>query len=111
MERNLSAFEVLGYGMDDGTRHGFVPGDKLIALHFSLSDFKDSIDGNLGSFWVIQVGTSILVRQIVEYANDTIKCHSLNPNGQYPDAFIKVEDVTKIYKVIQKQEKAVHNKV
>ena len=100
METNLSAFEILGDSMDDGTRRSFAPGDKLIVEPFNINDFKDSIGSDLGSFWVIQVGTCILVRQIVEYANDTIKCHSLNP--------IKIEDITKIYRVIQKQEKAVH---
>ncbi|MFQ9070417.1 MAG: helix-turn-helix transcriptional regulator [Bacteroides stercoris] len=108
METNLSAFEILGDSMDDGTRRSFAPGDELIVEPFNINDFKDSIGSDLGSFWVIQVGTCILVRQIVEYANDTIKCHSLNPNGQYPDVLIKIEDITKIYRVIQKQEKAVH---
>ena len=108
METNLSAFEVLGDSMDDGPRRSFAPGSKLITLPFNINDFKDSIGSDLGSFWVIQVGTSILVRQIVEYANDTIKCHSLNPNGQYPDVLINVGDITKIYRVIQKQGKIVH---
>lgn len=108
METNLSAFEILGDSMNDGTRHSFAPGDKLIVDPFNINDFKDSIGNDLGSFWVIQVGKSILVRQIVEYANNTIKCHSLNPNGQFPDVLINVGDITKIYRVIQKQGKIVH---
>ena len=53
---------------------------------------------------------SIRIRRTFQLVstNDTIKCHSLNPNGQYPDVLIKIEDITKIYRVIQKQEKAVH---
>lgn len=43
METNLSAFEILGDSMDDGTRHSFAPGSKLITLPFNINDFKDSI--------------------------------------------------------------------
>ena len=75
METNLSAFEILGDSMDDGTRRSFAPGDKLIVEPFNINDFKDSIGSDLGSFWVIQVGTCILVRQIVEYW----KIHSYLP--------------------------------
>ena len=107
METNLSAFEILGDSMNDGTRRSFAPGDKLIVEPFNINDFKDSIGSDLGSFWVIQVGTCILVRQIVEYADNVIKCHSLNLNGQYPDILIKIEDITKIYRIIQKQGKPI----
>ena len=43
METNLSAFEVLGDSMDDGTRRSFAPGSKLITQSFNINDFKDSI--------------------------------------------------------------------
>lgn len=50
METNLSAFEILGDSMDDGTRRSFAPGDKLIVEPFNINDFKDSIGSDLGSF-------------------------------------------------------------
>ncbi|EIY25958.1 hypothetical protein HMPREF1062_04300 [Bacteroides cellulosilyticus CL02T12C19] len=108
MKTNVLAFEVTSDSMDNGTRFSFAPGDKLIAQSFSISDFRNSIGNDLNSFWVIELKNGVLVRQIVEYANDTIKCHSLNTNGQYPDAFIKVEDVIKMYRVMQLQRKPIH---
>ena len=107
-ETDLLAFKIVGDSMNDGTRSGFEPGDKLIVQPFSIGDFRNSIGNDLNSFWVIEMKKGVLVRQIVEYANDTIKCHPLNSFEQYPDAFIKVEDITKVYRVLQVQHKPIH---
>lgn len=101
MKTDLLAFEVVGDSMDDGTRFSFKNGDRLIVQLFDISDFRNSINNDLKSFWVIEVEQGILFRQIVEYDNDTVKCHSLNTNGQYPDTFIKIEDIAKVYRVVQ----------
>lgn len=101
MKTDLLAFEVTGNSMDNGTRFSFEEGDILIVQLFKINDFRNSINNDLNSFWVIEVEQGILFRQIVEHDNDTVKCHSLNTNGQYPDAFIKVEDIAKVYRVVQ----------
>lgn len=110
MKTDLLAFEVVSNSMDNGTRSSFEEGDRLIVQLFDISDFRDSIGNDLNSFWVIEVGQEILFREIVGYnsRHDMIKCHSLNTNGQYPDAFIKVENITKVYRVVQVQYKPIH---
>ena len=103
MKTDLLAFEVIGNSMDNGTRSSFEEGDRLIVRPFDINDFRNSINNDLNSFWIIEVEQVILFRQIVEYdsRHDMIKCHFLNTNGQYPDAFIKIEDITKAYRVVQ----------
>lgn len=110
MSIDLLAFEVVGNSMDNSTRSSFEEGDKLVVQPFDISDFRNSIGNDLNSFWVIEVGQGILFREIVGYdsRHDMIKCHSLNTNGQYPDAFIKVENITKVYRVVQVQCKPIH---
>lgn len=108
MKTNLLAFEVTCDSMDDGTRSSFEPGDKLIVQSFSISDFRNSISNDLNSFWVIELKNGVLVRQIVEYANDTIKCHPLNSSEQYPDTFIEIGNIVKMYRVMQLQRKPIH---
>lgn len=107
MKTNVLAFEVTSDSMDDGTRSGFEPGDKLIVQSFSISDFRNSIGNDLNSFWVIELKNGVLVRQIVEYANDTIKCHPLNSSEQYTDTFIEIENIVKMYRVMQLQRKPI----
>lgn len=110
MKTDLLAFEVVGNSMDNGTRSSFEEGDKLVVQLFDISDFRNSIGNDLNSFWVIEIKKGTLFKQIIEYdsRHDMIKCHSLNTNGQYPDAFIKVEDITKVYRVVQVQYKPIH---
>lgn len=108
MKTNLLAFEVTSDSMDNGTRFSFAPGDKLIVQSFSISDFRNSIGNDLNSFWVIELKNGVLVRQIVEYANDTIKCHPLNSSAQYPDTFIEIGNIVKMYRVMQLQRKPIH---
>lgn len=110
MKTDLLAFEVVGNSMDNGTRSSFEEGDKLVVQLFDISDFRNSIGNDLNSFWVIEIKKGTLFKQIIGYdsRHDMIKCHSLNTNGQYPDAFIKVEDITKVYRVVQVQYKPIH---
>lgn len=109
-ETDLLAFEVVGNSMDNGTRSSFEEGDKLVVRPFDINDFRNAIGNDLNTFWIIEINQSTLFKQIIEYDSkyDMIKCHSLNTNGQYPDAFIKVEDITKVYRVVQVQYKPIH---
>lgn len=110
MKTDLLAFEVVGNSMDNGTRSSFEEGGKLVVQLFDISDFRNSIGNDLNSFWVIEIKKGTLFKQIIEYdsRHDMIKCHSLNTNGQYPDTFIKIEDITKVYRVVQVQYKPIH---
>lgn len=109
-ETGLFIFEVVGNNMNDGTRSSFEDGDKLIVQLFNINDFRSKIDSDLNSFWIIETGASILLKQIIEYdkPHDTIKYHSLN-TAQCPDALIKVESITKIYRVMQRQSRIIHH--
>ena len=107
MKTDVLAFEVTSDSMNDGTRSSFESGDKFIVTPCRISDFRNSIGNDLNSFWVIEMKKGVLVRQIVEYVNDTIKCHSLSSSGQYPDTFIEIENITKMYRVMQLQRKPI----
>ncbi len=109
-EANLLAFQVVGDGMDDGTRQSFEHGDKLIVEPVSIDSFKQSIDNDLNSFWVIKVDESVLFKQITGYDHtcETITCHSLNPNGQYPDIFLRLDNIDQMYRVRENQRRIRH---
>lgn len=110
MKTDLLAFEVVGNSMNNGTRSSFEEGDKLIVQPFDINEFRNTIGKDLNSFWMIETEQGILFRQVVEYdsARDMIKSHQLNTNIQYPDTFIKIGSITKVYRVVQLQCKPIH---
>lgn len=102
-----AGFKVVDESMNDGTRDGFKNGDKLLVI--PVEDFRAVISSDLDSFWVIETGNRILLKQIVEYnkLSDTVTCHSLNPSPAFQDFQIEIKNIEKIYRVIQQQRKAV----
>lgn len=105
-----TAFQVVGDSMDNGTRSSFEDGDKLLTLPIDISEFRDTINDSLDSFWVIETKTGILLKQITEYnvSTDMITCHSLNPSADYSDYQIPIEHINKIYRVVQKQGRPIY---
>lgn len=106
-EANYShtVFNVAGDSMDNGMKDGFTDGNTLLVRTVNLNEFRDSIQDDLNSFWVIEVGSDTYFKQISEYnkSKNVIKCHSLN--SSYDDFFIEVENISKVHRVIRvKQE-------
>lgn len=107
--QEMIAFEVKGDSMDNGTRSSFEDGDRLMVKSFSIESFRNNINNDLNSFWVIETERGYLFRQIVEYDNtrDAIRCHSLNVSGQYQDVFVEIRNITKVGRVIESQPKVI----
>lgn len=106
-ESNLSAYKVIGNNMDNGKRTSFESGDKIIAKFVPVNEFRNSINDDLNSFWVITIEGSCLIRQITRYDedNDMIICHALNPG--YKDIVIRVDRIDEIRRVIYAEHKIV----
>lgn len=96
-----AAFRVVGDSMDNGLRDSFEDGDKLLVLPVSIEELKEGQSG----FWVLEVGSSILFKQITKYdrGSETIVCHSLNP--YYKDISVSVGQINKAYRVVQRRSK------
>lgn len=106
IEYAYTAFKVVGNSMDDGTRASFEEGDKLLVI--PVEDFRAVISIDLDSFWVIRSDNNILFKQITKYnePTDTITCHSLNPS--VADFHFQVNDIDKVYRVVQKQGRPIY---
>lgn len=106
IEYAYTAFEVVGDSMDDGTRSSFENSDKLLVI--PVEDFRTAITCDLDSFWVIETKNGILFKQIIDYSasTDTVTCHSLNTS--YSDYQVQVNDIDRIYKVVQKQGRPIY---
>lgn len=106
LEYAYTAFKVVGDSMDDSTRSSFEEGDKLLVI--PVEDFRTAISVDLDSFWVIEVKNGILFKQIIDYSasTDTVTCHSLNTS--YLDYQVQVNDIDKVYKVVQKQGRPIY---
>lgn len=107
IKHTYAAFKVVGDSMNDGTRDGFIDGDKLLVV--PVEDFRAVISSDLDSFWVIETENRILLKQITGYdeLSDTVTCHSLNPSTTFQDFQIQIKNIEKIYRVIQQQRKVV----
>lgn len=101
-KQTYAAFLVKGDSMSDETRNGFEDGSKIMTVVMSINDLKDAVSKNPAELWVIEVGNSILFRQIILYdqVNNTIVCHPLN--ADYKDTIIDLANISKVYKVVNK---------
>ncbi|NDV65036.1 hypothetical protein [Bacteroides sp. 224] len=107
---NYLAFEIKGDSMDDQTRFGFEPGDKVLARELDSIYWKDGLRLNKYPFWVIVYENSVMIKQIIHQnmENGDITCHSLNNSPEYSDFVINLNQVRKLYNVIQKKPRAVN---
>ena len=101
------AFRVEGDSMDDGTRHGFQPGDIVLVRELQRDDWAPRLHYGKWPYWVIVWGNCVRLKQIVaqDDAGTTITCHSLNPSPEYTDFTLRLTDVNRLFNVIRVQPK------
>lgn len=101
------AFRVEGDSMDDGTRHGFQPGDIVLVRELQRDDWAPRLHFGKWPYWVIVWGNCVRLKQIVaqDDAGTTITCHSLNPSPEYTDFTLRLTDVNRLFNVIRVQPK------
>lgn len=107
IEYSYTAFKVMGDSMDDGTRFSFENGDTIFTKPVEIDKFKSLINNDLGSFWVIKIGEEVLFKQVVQ-DNEIDGLHCCSLNKSYNDLFVKIEDISGLYRVMQKQPKPVY---
>lgn len=103
-KEKYTVLRVLGDSMDDGTRESFEDGDYIFTVPFDLNKIMDSLNDILDGFCAIETTNGILFRQVIGYDKPKgLHCHALNK--KYNDSFIKVEDITNLYRVASQQRK------
>lgn len=97
------AFVVDNDSMDNGTRDSFQKGDTVLVRELDRQDWKPSFHLNKWRFWVICFGNNIRIKEIVSQDMEagTITCHSLNPSPEYTDFSLSLDNVSRIFNVIQ----------
>lgn len=101
---NYMAFEIKGDSMDDDSRRSFVQGDIVLARELDKIHWKDGLRYEKYPFWIIVLEGTILCKQIIDQNIETgdITCHSLNPSPEYSDFTINLQQVCRIFNIIQK---------
>ena len=99
------AFRVEGDSMDDGTFNGFRPGDIVLVRELDRQDWAPKLHISKWPFWVICWGNCVRLKQIVGQTGDSITCHSLNPSPEYCDFTLRLDDVYRLFNVVQVQPK------
>lgn len=106
-EYQYTIFNVVGNSMDNGKRRSFEDGDTIYAKQVDTSDFVQTIQSDLNSYWVICTDNGALLRQVVSYDDESgIHCKALNT--QYDDLFVGLAEVRSIYRVMMLQPKTIY---
>ena len=108
LEKSYTVFTVTGNSMDNGKRKSFENGDTVYTHQFEIGEFKDTINDDLGSYWVIETESGIQFGQVVGLDSNRILCHKLNPD--YEDFNVELDSVITLYRVMKLQPKTVYYK-
>ena len=95
------AIEVAGESMDNGTRAGYIAGDILLCREVPQQHWRDKLHIKKWDFVIATKTDGVLVKQISKHnaATGDITLHSLNP--EYEDIQVNLNDVAKIFNVVQ----------
>lgn len=104
------SFEIKGDSMDNGTRESFEDGDKVLVRELDRIHWKDGLRYNKSPYWVIVFDSSVLIKQIIDQDINSgeITCHSLNNSPQYTDFKLKLDEIRKLYYVVQRKPRVVN---
>ena len=107
---NYLSFEVKGDSMDNGSRDSFEEGDRILVREVDKMYWKDGLRYNKFPYWVIVFDSSVLIKQIIDQDMETgeITCHSLSPSPQYSDFKLKLDEVRRLYNVVQKKPRSIN---
>lgn len=101
---NYQAFEIKGDSMDDDSKRSLSHGDVVNARELGYEHWKSKLHTKQYPNWIIVTDTTILCKQIIDQNIETgeITCHSLNPSPEYTDFTINLNDVRKLFNIVQK---------
>lgn len=107
---NYLSFEIKGESMDDGTRNSFEAGDHVLVRELNRIHWTDRLRYNDYPYWVVVFDSSVLIKQIIhqDLENGTITFHSLNPSPEYCDFQLSLNNIRKLYYVVQKKPRTVN---
>lgn len=97
------AFRVDGDSMDDGTRNGFARRDIVLVRELARDKWMPRLHFRQWPYWVIVFGNNVRIKQIVDQDEQTgaITLHSLNPSPEYTDFTLQLDQVSRLYNVVQ----------
>lgn len=98
-------FEIIGDSMDNGSRKSFERGDLVLVRELDKSDWMPKLRYDKWNFWVICWGNCVRLKQIVSQEGNIITLHSLNPSPEYTDFQIDLDNVSRLFNVIEKKPK------
>lgn len=98
------AFEIKGDSMDDDSKRSLSQGDIVRARELDRALWKQPLHVDSFPNWIIVLDNNILCKQIVEHdvVKGTIVCHSLNPSPEYTDFTVDLNDVIKLFNIVQR---------
>lgn len=101
---SYQAFEIKGDSMDDDSKRSLSHGDIVNARELGRDKWKSRLHTNQFPNWIIVTDNTILCKQIIKQNLDTgeITCHSLNPSPEYADFTINLDEVRKLFNIVQK---------
>lgn len=107
---NYLSFEVKGESMDNGMRESFEAGDRVLVRELNRTYWTDRLRYNDYPYWVVVFDSSVLIKEITnqDIENGIITFHSLNPSPEYSDFTLCVDDIRKLYYVVQKKPRIVN---
>ena len=103
------AFHVDGDSMDDGTRDSFERGDIVVVRELDRDKWLPKLHYSKWPHWVIVFGNNVRLKDIIAQDEETgtITCHSLNPSPEYTDFTLNLDQISRLFNVIQKIPKSV----
>lgn len=96
------AFRVEGDSMDNGTYNGFRQKDIVLVRELGRDLWMPRLRFNKWPYWVIVFGNNVRIKQIIGQDEEgNITLHSLNPSPEYCDFSLHLNDVSRLFNVIQ----------
>lgn len=101
---SYQAFEIKGDSMDDDSKRSLSHGDIVLGRELNQSLWRDKLHTDQYPNWIIVLDETILCKQIIEQNLETgdIVCHSLNSSPEYTDFTINLNDVRKLFNIVQR---------
>lgn len=101
---NYMAFEIKGDSMDDDTKKSLSNGDVVLGRELNKEHWKDKLRTRDYPYWIIVLDNTILCKEIISHDIEkcTITCHSLNPSPEYTDFDLDLNNVRKMFNIIQR---------
>lgn len=100
---NYLSFIVDGDSMDNGSRRSFQRGDTVLVRELDRDDWLPKLRISKWPYWVVAWGNCVRLKQIVAQDAEagTVTLHSLNPSPEYTDFTIRLDDIHRLFNVVQ----------